>query len=58
MPGQQRRQQVSVRPRGKSPAERSEEFDAKQAQLKADAAERREAAKDSPPRNKRRGRDA
>lgn len=32
-----------ARPKGKSPQERSEEFDAVQAKLKADAAARREA---------------
>jgi hypothetical protein len=31
------------RPKGKTPAERSVEFDAQQAQMKADAAARREA---------------
>ena len=33
-----------ARPKAKTPAERSEEFDAKQAQLRKDAAERRAAA--------------
>jgi len=33
-----------ARPKAKTPAERSEEFDAKQAQLRKEAAERRAAA--------------
>jgi len=39
----QRRPQPIARPKGKSPAERSEEFDATQKQLKEEAAARREA---------------
>jgi hypothetical protein len=45
MTGQRRPQPRLSRPPGKTPAERSAEFDAKQAKLKADAADRREAAK-------------
>ena len=41
---EQRRAPSLQRPKGKSPAERSEEFDATQARLKAEAAERRAAA--------------
>jgi predicted RNA-binding protein with RPS1 domain len=37
------------RPKGRSPAERAEEFTAKQRQLKREAAERREAAKAADP---------
>jgi hypothetical protein len=36
------------RPKSKTPAERSVEFDAKQAKLKADAAERRAAQSEKP----------
>ena len=44
MSGQNRPQQRPKAPR-KTPAEKSEEFDAKQRQLKEEAAARREAAK-------------
>jgi hypothetical protein len=43
MADQQRRGPFASRPKSKTPAERSVEFDAHQAQLKADAAERRQA---------------
>ena len=47
MAEQQRRSPSRIsRPPAKSPAERSAEFDAKQARLKAEAAERRKAAAD------------
>jgi hypothetical protein len=39
-----------AKPKSKTPAERSVEFDAVQAKLKAEAAERREAAAASTPR--------
>ena len=51
MSGQNRPQQRPKAPR-KTPAEKSEEFDAKQRQLKEEAAARRDAAKppaDGPP---------
>src|SRR3712207_6900401 len=41
---EQRRSTLPQRPKGKSAQERSAEFDEKQAQLKAEAAERRKAA--------------
>jgi len=40
------------RPPGKSPAERSAEFDAEQARLKAEAAERRKAAAEKAAKDK------
>jgi hypothetical protein len=45
----QNRPQSGARPPRKTPAERSEEFDERQRQLKQEAADRREAAK-SPPK--------
>ena len=44
MAGESKPQSRLRRPPGKTPAERSAEFDAKQAKLKAEAAERRKAA--------------
>jgi hypothetical protein len=43
----QRKSPLPQRPRGKTPAERSIEFDAHQARLKAEAAERRQARADA-----------
>jgi hypothetical protein len=45
----QSRPSFKPRPKGKTPAERSVEFDAQQAQLKAEAAERRRARADAAP---------
>lgn len=41
-----------ARPKAKTPAERSVEFDAKQAQLREEAAERRKAAANADPKKK------
>jgi hypothetical protein len=51
MPGQ-RPSQYAARPKGKSPAERSEEFTAEQRRLKEEAADRREAAAAKGPKAK------
>ena len=55
MAEQQKRQQSPPRPRGKSPAERAEEYDATQRQLKQEAADRRAAKAKADDGGKKRG---
>ena len=48
------RRPIDDRPKRKTPEEKSQEFDAQQAKLKAEAAERRAAADKAPDKGKKR----